>query len=44
MRSPASGAVDVKATENAARNEEIEKLRQKIAQLQREIDRMKKSD
>ncbi|MDJ0735902.1 MAG: M48 family metallopeptidase [Nostocaceae cyanobacterium] len=40
QKSPASGAVDVKA---ATPNEEVEKLRRQIEELQREINKIKKS-
>ncbi|MCP6760912.1 MAG: M48 family metallopeptidase [Fischerella sp. CENA71] len=43
VRSPASGSVDVKATENATQNPEVEKLQRKIEELQRQINKIKKS-
>lgn len=42
QRSPASGAIDVKA--QAQQNPEVEKLKQKIEELRREINKIKKSD
>ncbi len=42
-RSPASGAVDV-TPETNQKNEEVENLRQKIEELQREINRIRRSE
>ncbi len=42
QRSPASGAIDVKA--QTQQNPEVEKLKQKIEELRREINKIKKSD
>lgn len=46
QRSPASGAVDVtaQAEQNQEVEKEVENLRQKIEELQKEINRMKRSD
>jgi hypothetical protein len=42
QRSPASGAVDVTAQTN--QNQEVENLRKKIEELQREINKIQKPD
>jgi Zn-dependent protease with chaperone function len=43
-RSPASGAIDVDVKAQAEQNPEAEKLKQKIEELQREINKIKRSD